>query len=180
MAKYPIEKVETGNPDQCQGIMSTGQCHNKKVPGSDFCPIHGGNKAGYAQSQKDNNMYRLAKYRDRLDSMNSGSNLKSLNEEIGILRILLEEIINQIKTPAELLAFTPQISDLTVKIEKLVTSCHKLEKSLSKYLDKTSIVQLAQETVAIIGKYVNDSDITLQISEELAEVINRMENTTDL
>ena len=176
--EHKIEKVDDpASPDRCQCTATqNGQCPNKKIPGSDFCPVHGGNRALMSKDQKQLGMYRLSKYRDRHEELSTANNIRTLNEEIGILRILVEECLNGVDSPAALAACTPQLADLTSRIERLVTSCHKLEKSLNHYLDKTSIVQLGQEVVEIIGKYVTDPDITAKIASDLADQITNMEN----
>jgi hypothetical protein len=177
MAKYDIERCDDpASPDRCQAIASRGQCVNKKVGVSQFCPVHGGNRANQAKEAKGLNMYRLAKYQERLGELSTANNIKTLHSEIGILRILMEEMLNRVSNPAELCAATPQLADLCIKVEKLVTSCHKLEKSLSQYLDKSAIIHLAQETVAIISKYIDDPSVAGKIADEIASVIDRMEN----
>jgi len=175
--KYTISRIQ--NPDdldRCQATTTYGQCINKVVNNSEYCPCHGGNKAQQSEDKKSMNLYRLAKYRARLDEFNDSHNLKSLNEEIGILRMVLEEMLNHCDTPIGLISFAPQISDLAIKIEKLVTSCYKLEKSLSNYLDKTSIIQIAQEIVNIISTKIHDPEIIDVIVSEISTIIDRTEN----
>ena len=173
-----IQKADSpDDPERCQCTATKhGQCPNKRVSGSEFCQLHGGNRATMTQDAKQLSMYRLSKYRERHNEFSTAGNIKTLHEEIGILRILMEEALNSVDSPAALAASTPQLADLASRIERLVVSCHKLEKSLSQYLDKTAIVQLGQETVEIIARYVNDPDITAKIAADLANRISDMEN----
>lgn len=174
MAEY---KIEHGGG--CQASLSSGECPNKPLDGSDYCAMHGGNRSLAATAAKNLRMYRLTQYQSTLNDFADHSNLKSLREEIAILRILLQERLNVLQSPVEIIAHTHTISDLCTKIEKLVTSCHKLEKSMGEYLGKSELLQLGAEMVGIINKYVDNPEIVERISGELIERITKTETAED-
>ena len=169
MANYETEK--TDNPDErCEHP----GCINKKLNGATMCGFHGGNKQIQSQENRNIRTYRLAKFQAQLDKFANQPNIKSLRDEIGILRIMMEERLNSLNSPLEIMAHTHTISDLCMKIEKLVTSCHKLEKSMGNYLDKSAVIQLGMEIVQIITKYVKDASAIDAIAKELAAAIDRV------
>ena len=170
--------TEDDDPERCQAGGVQGQCRIKKLKGSDYCVIHAG---GQKQTLENENkrMYRLTKYRARLDELGSDSQIKGLREEIGLLRIVMEEIINSCHDTQTLLASTHKITDTAVKIEKLVTSCNRLEKSLGNYLDKNDVIQLGNEIVSIISEEVSDKSAIEKIAARMVAVIERMTSSEE-
>jgi hypothetical protein len=67
-----------------------------------------------------------------------------------------------------------KISDLVIKIEKLVSSCHRLERSTGQLLDKTAIIQVAGMFSEVIGEYVSE-DIQAEISQRLIDIVQEVE-----
>lgn len=110
-----IEKAEgEADPNRCQAIGSKGQCHNKGVRLDEdsfgaFCRVHGGNATQQSFEVKKARNYRLTKYQAQLERQTDSSAIKSLREEIGILRMLLEEKLNRCPDMAGLLLESQQI-----------------------------------------------------------------------
>lgn len=146
------------NPDdRCDFIISNGQqCRNKIVPGATRCPLHGANKQIEKAKRESLNMYRLAKYQNRVDEFASHDKVKGLRDEIGILRMILEEKIVGADDVTELMLRSGPISDFVMKIEKLVSSCHRLEFQLGGLLDKTRIKQIANEMLNSVATRVGE------------------------
>lgn len=167
--------------DRCDSIISNGkQCGNRIVPGATRCPMHGANKQLQKAEAASLRLYRLAKFQVRADELTDHSKVKSLREEIAILRILLESKINNCDDTHDLLLQSGPISDLVMKIEKIVASCHRLESSLGGLLDKTRIKQIANEMMNSVAERVSealdDPEIVSQILELVAsDVIKTLE-----
>lgn len=155
--------------DRCEANSSLGACPYKKVPGSKYCPRHGGNKAIQAQQAETLKNYRLTRWKQRVGEFADNSNIKSLREEVGILRMILEEMLNQCKDSMDLLLYSNKMSDLVMKIEKLVVSCDKLENRMGLLLSKGSVLFLAQQYVEIITDEVPDPDVIERISTRIIE-----------
>lgn len=164
-----IERIsDEADPDRCQAVRKTqGQCINKAAPGSEYCLAHGGNRGQMKQDAISLRNYRLTKVFARAQSLGENKNVKSLRDEIGVLRMMLEVKLNQCKDQYELILQSAPIENLIVKIDKLVNSCHKLEGSMGELLDKSAILQFASSVITIIGSELGD----LENSEEL---INRI------
>ena len=166
-----FERVEADDPNRCQHIIPTiGQCLNKACEGSKYCPAHGGNKGFQAQQKKNLRNYRLNKFKIRVNELSDSDVILSLKEEIGILRLLMEEKINCCQDEHDLILMAGPLSDLAMKVEKVVTSCNRLDSKLDNLLSKEKILQFAQTVVAIIGKYV-DEEIIEKISDDIMEAL---------
>lgn len=164
------------HPDRCQGIKhGQGQCTNLSTEYSLFCLCHGGNKADEAVTKKRIGNYRLTKWQARLEEKAEQSEIKSLRDEIGILRVIMEEVLNKCQSDMELILQSGKIADLAMKIEKLVASCHKLEGSMGKLMDKAAILQFAAEIVEVIGRELEGDELKISaIGEQIFAAVSRV------
>lgn len=165
---------DEADPRRCQAVTGQGQCIMVRMQGSNYCPAHGGNRAGDEAKKENLRNYRLAKYQARLDDFADSKHVKSLRDEIGVLRILVEERMNACHDANDLMMHSTVLSDLVARIEKLVSSCHRIEASLGALLDKTQAIQLGQEIVEIIARHVSDEDALDNISGEIILAISRL------
>jgi hypothetical protein len=67
-----------------------------------------------------------------------------------------------------------------MKIEKLVTSCDRMENRMGLLLSKDSVLQLASTYVQIINNYVADPALIEQISDEMVAATEQIEGPTSL
>ena len=168
-----IRPCEPDDPNRCQATSANGQCTNLSVKNGRVCLVHGGNKVIEKQNKDGLKNYRLTKYSQRVSEFSNSSHIKDIRDEIGILRILLEEKFNACANQNELLLQASHISELIMKINTLVSSCHKLETLLGLVLDKATVVTIAEQTVAIISKYVKDANTLDDISNEIMDIIEK-------
>jgi len=168
-----IVRVEEDSPERCQGVNRQGQCLNKREPGSDYCIAHGGNKGREKMEKESLKNYRLTKFQAQIQKYVDSPNIKCLRDEVGILRVLMEEKLNQCSDAKDLIYQSGPISDLVIKIEKLVTSCHKLEGSMGSLLDKQAIIQFGSELITLISSEIKDEEVLASISQKLLTLINK-------
>jgi len=164
--KMPITRMDSPtDPERCQGVVpSRGQCVNKRHEGSEYCLVHGGNKgAERAQKERLSN-YRLAKWQARLEKQATSPAIKSLRDEVGILRMLMEETLDKCQTGFDLLVQSQKIGDLVMKITSVVEKCHKLEGSMGQLLDKKTVIQMANKFIHIIS----DEDLPEEVLDRIA------------
>lgn len=166
--------------ERCEATIATEQCPRLKANGTNHCTAHGANSN--IQSQRDDTQrnYRLARWQKRVGEMADNDGIKSLREEIGILRVILEEMMNQCNDNMDLLLYSQRMSELVMKIEKLVTSCDRLEGRMGMLLSKDSVLQLASTYVQIINNYVVDAEVIEQISQEMIEATQKLENPLEV
>ena len=163
-----FERVDADDPNRCQYIIPTrGQCILKACEGSSYCAAHGGNRGFQSKEKQSLKNYRLNKFADRISEKSSSSDILSLRNEIGILRLLLEEKINRCADESDLVMMSGPLSDLVIKIEKMVSSCNRLDSKLGNYLDRNEILQFSQVIVKIISDNIEDEALLEKISSEI-------------
>ena len=153
MAQYDVKRApHPADPNRCQSRRGdSDQCMNLALPGSKYCPVHGGNKAAEVKAAEASTNYRLTIFKARVQEFATNPGVKGLREEIGITRLVLEEVLNNCNDHNDLLMSSSKISSLVRDINTLVGSAHKLESSMGLLLDKMAILQLGQEMVEIIS-----------------------------
>lgn len=170
------ERVEEDDPRRCQHIGSQGQCRIKAVDGSSYCPAHGGNKAYQAAEKRELRNYRLNKFKERLGELGNSNEILSLKDEISILRMLVEEKMNACSDNTDLILMAGPLSDLMMKIERVVTSCQRLDSRLGNLLDKGRVIHLAQAMVQIISDEIDDPEILEKISNKILKLLQNEGN----
>src|SRR5690606_33813265 len=103
---------DPADPNRCQAVIPTiGQCLNVAVDGKSFCAAHGaGTSMTKSESNQRLNNYRLTKWYGQVSEMTNSSEIKNLRDEVGILRVILQEIINSCHSAPELMAASQQIN----------------------------------------------------------------------
>ena len=152
------------DPNRCQALIKGGteQCSFVAIEGGNYCICHGGNKQRIKNETEDANLYRLSQYNARIQRLKGHNEAKGLQNELGILRMLLEERLNSCRDNVELILQSQQVSELVMKIEKLVTSTSKLEDKLGNYLSKTQLLSFAQKVIGIIQSELEDKPDTVE------------------
>lgn len=159
---------------RCQGNRSfrTGkeQCINQAMEGSQYCAVHGGNRAVEAEAKQVTRNYQLARWKSEVDQKVSSSGIKGLREEIGILRVIMQERLEFCKDSQTLILQSGPISELASKIQSAVIACHKLEGSMGRLLDKQAVIHFASVVIGIISKHVTADEAAL-IADEITSAL---------
>lgn len=169
-APYP------GHPDRCKAAAGKNQCPNLSVelPDGRFgdrCLAHGGNKQQEAAAAQGMRNYRLTKWQARLERHASSPQIKSLRDEVGLLRMILEERLNQIDDAQGLLLQSHTIADMVSRIERAVLACQKVESMTGQMLDKQDVAEFGSRIISIIHSHVKDADQLRSISEEILHLV---------
>ena len=163
--------------ERCEGTsQATGSCPFCKVPSSNYCMRHGGASVATTKKKEDRRNYDLGKWQARVGQLADNDSIRSLREEVGILRIVMETMLNQCKDATELMLYSSRISDLVMKIEKLVTSTDKLEGKMGLLISKDSVLQLAAVYVGIIADHVEDPETMDEISMKMMQATMDIQN----
>lgn len=167
--------VEPDDPSRCQGMMSSGQCTLQALPGATFCKLH---NSVVKRTEANNNIRNLnvAVWQTRINQLADSPQAKSLREEIGVLRLLLEAVLNNCRDHSELIAMSNKISDLVSRIEKVVGSCHTLEKASGQLLDKNAALQLATAIISIVGDICSNPDEVATIADKIVEEVAKIKS----
>ena len=161
---------------RCEATIVNGQCRNIKEGGTNFCFLHGANKGIAKANSEIQRNYRLGRWQERINQLADNDQIKSLREEVGILRMMMEEILTKCEDSTDLLLYSSRISDLAMKIERLVISCDRLENRMGQLLSKRAVLQLAGEYVQIINTFVTDPETMEQIGTQMLAVTQRVEH----
>ncbi len=165
------------DPNRCQAMNAHGQCpYISEKNGR--CMRH--NAANKRHEEKKATLnYRLTKYQTRVSELATSETLKSLREEVGLLRMMIEEIVNSCKNENELNINSQRIASMLMQANTLVLSCHKLEVATGALLDKTAIVNLADQIINIISEFVKDDAVLKMISDKIVASIVAMQPTLE-
>ena len=175
--KYPIRRVEWEfDPARCQAMIPTrGQCPLVQVEGSDYCPCHGGNKAAEAAEKGRMHRYRAAKYQTRLDELTDANSIKSLRDEIAVVRLLVQNHLKFTDDDAShLLLYAPVIQTLVRQVESLSVSCAIVENKLKEFMDTGNAMEMASDILYAVQKVLPDSEISQSVQSEMTEVLAGM------
>lgn len=165
-------KCAADDPHRCQAVTKYGQCLLKSVELPDgtytyTCKAHGATHSVQSYNEKSYRTYQLERWQARLDQKAESEHIKSLRDEIGILRICLEERLNRCHDATDLILQSVAISDMVLKIEKVVSSCHKLESQMGQLMDKQALLNFAQRVIAIIADNISDENVVNKIADDI-------------
>ncbi len=164
--EHEMIPAKNGDPLKC----SDDFCSWRAVPGTDKCKMHGGINVLHKQNATAIRNYRLGQWNQRVNEFADSPAVKSLRDEIGIARMTLEVIILKCQSPNQIFLHSNKIADMLSRIEKLITSCNRLEDKLGYTIDKASIIMITTQIVKVISLHVNKPTLD-QITQEIADVI---------
>ena len=164
-------KCEPDDPRRCKSNIKTGQCPFLAEEGCENCMMHGANKEIAKAEKIEQSNYNIAKWQKRINEKANAPGVKSLREEVAMLRILMEEEWNMCNDEKELLMHSPRLSDLAKDIDKVLGSCHRIEQSSGQMLDKTLAMNFGAQVITIIGGYIKDDDILDKIGNDILEAL---------
>jgi hypothetical protein len=177
---YSLDRAKS-EEEQCKFVIpGQGRCLNKSVAKDCNCVVHGGVKQANALEKQRIRNYQFVKFQERLDAFTDSSNLKSLREEVAMLRFLLETQVNMCNSASELICSSNIISDLVTKIEKVVKSCHSLEVALGQMMSVAQVNQFATEIISIISEEIQDEEVLKRISERLSTCLEKCSSPKSL
>ena len=113
----PVKRVyDPDDPRRCKKSTAKEQCWNQAVPGSDYCPAHGGTSGGLS---RDKRMYLLSKAaeRARLAQLAEHEQIKSLREEIALVRMMVERRFDAIQNENDLIAAFGPLTQAALRTE---------------------------------------------------------------
>ena len=173
--------TDLADPRRCKAAAPDGQCQNVSAHGSDFCVVHGGidhlpaeQKRGFLLA-KAQDQTRLASLSDDLEPV------KELRDTIALTHMLIEKRWNLIRDDeGELLRACAPLNQLIQTMERLVTSCHRVETNLGELLARQAVMSLAKEMVAIVIDEIEGIDdyeaIIDRITSRLIDTIKGADN----
>lgn len=172
MEKFSPLVHEDDDPRQrCVALIDgeTRRCVYYAMKGINKCPMHGGLEFDQ-QRAKTNRSYKLAVWNSEMKRIGESDSLKSLRDEIVIARMTLQGILAQCQDNFDLMMNANKIAMMLEKINALVVNCNKLEDRLGLVLDKSAILNLAEQIVQIVGEHVPEH-IQAEIADQIAAAV---------
>jgi len=160
------------DPERCQSNAANGQCGLKAVKNSKFCHLHGGYAVEKKNEKEQVRIYHLNRWRADLERHADNPGIKSLREEIGILRMVLETRLNSIHDVGDLMIHSNTINETVKSIEKLVVSCHKIEDKMGELIDKKALQHIATRIISAISQTFHDQPEKLgELADKIVSII---------
>lgn len=169
--------VEADDPRRCQENASNSrQCPIQAIEGSLYCRAHQRREHGCPNGARNAliRRYRLSSAWARTEDLAGMADYKDLKEEIIILRVMMEEIMNTVTGPFDMMVQSPRIIELVQNIARTVNMSHKLEMSMGNLLDRASIMTIADNVIRILAENVKDEVVLKKVAGELGAVIQRV------
>ena len=179
MSNPQLYRVELDDPRRCQHVSGYGQCQyatvndDKGTKEGKYCPCHIGVYDPSKRKDAQLRRYRLSEYHSRVGDLFKDEEFKSIREEIAILRLLLEQLMNQLQTPWDFMVYGNRVESVIEKIGKLTVMGHKLEIALGQVLDKPTLAAFSDEVIRILSEEVTDTEVLKRISEKIGGAIER-------
>lgn len=162
-------KCSPDDPNACKADIVNGPCPYKAVDGFKYCPRHNSN-AVKRQEESKYVRYKLGLYQERVQELTNETGIKSLRDEIGILRMTLEETVKLCTDATQLQMRTQTIQGLVLAIEKVVKSCHALDVSMSMVLDQSTIMSMAIDITTAIADRC-DKDTAELLADDIGKIL---------
>jgi hypothetical protein len=150
--------TDPADPRRCKASAKTEQCWNVADEGFDYCRSHARHVANPHGEQRRQYQLTQARLRGRLNQKTDHDEIKSLREEIGLTRILIEELFNSAKDQNELLQKSATFIGLAQTLERLIKTSHQIEQNLGMLLSKPTIIVMAQNIVQILNEELQGID----------------------
>lgn len=158
------------DPERCQATGTHGQCMYRRIRNkngilTNYCPRHSG------RGQVSRNYNFAAQFQATIGAFAESKSLKSVAEEIGLMRMMVQTIVNRCENELDLILEADRIAKLVSEINKLVISCHKMEEATGQVLSKNIVVNIAGMMINILAKHVPDKAVLDQVGNEIYEAI---------
>lgn len=154
-------------------------CHFKAIEGTNRCPRHGANKMIEAQQRQHTYNLKRDEVRRRVNLLAADPNRLRLDEELGILRLTLEETINKLTEDGDLsnlFTHSDTIANLVTRIEKLVLSCGSQAQKLKLLMTAEDFVDIVEVLMNIVADEVGDYDVVATIGNRIGEALSSQFN----
>lgn len=168
------QRVAEDDPRRCQGLAALGgekqQCRIISLPHSDYCVIHAGTPGNPVKKKYERRIYNLQRYKERVGDISDNPSARFLGEELGILRLMVEEILNACKGQFDLIMYSRQLGELIIKIKDIVVAMDRLESRAGLTLNKQQALNIAGRLIQAVSNVVTDPDVLDEISEEISKI----------
>lgn len=159
---------------ECAKDDCSRKAFHSKSGESPYCARHGGNIIDINKKKKEKKAYYKSKWAASIDEKTKLPNHKSLAEELGILRVLLDEKLNQCADEYELNMEANSISVLVLNIERLVSSIHAMD--LKAAITEDNIKAIIDVISIVLTENIKDKKLLKAITDGIENGIKKLEH----
>lgn len=170
MEDFKPVRVDPADKTRCQAVDQRGeQCPFQGMPDPTitpgvggmaaedvrflkFCRMHG-SIASKAMKKEAKRCYALGRWKDKVEKMLDPDVGTNLDEELGILRMMLELMLGKYEE-MDLLNNVSGVSAIIRDIRELLKDNKKLKSQMGELMDRAAIQRLCDTLVIIISKHV--------------------------
>lgn len=173
LTEHKLIRVAENAANRCEVSHATLQCPYGVIPGTNRCARHTGPFLAPMVRRQEIETYQLGVFQQRVREFATDPKIKSLRDEIGILRLVLEQLFNKCNDAHDLLIASSKIGQLVTQIKDSVIAASKLEAALGQTIDKAQAMQLAESIIAVIVMHVEDPEILELIGRDIGQLVER-------
>lgn len=164
-------KTDPNDPNRCVASTQWGQCQHKAIEDYDKCAYHLQNRNIEDAMSLKAYLLTNPEIAGPAGRHSQVEELKSLREEIALCRSIVERRLNMIESNADFLNAISTVNSLFITLEKLISSCHRLEVNLGNLLSKAALLDLAKEMVEILMNELEHVDGYEELVDRIGERI---------
>ena len=169
--------IDPNDPRRCKAITSQGQCTKEACDNGTFCAFH--SKGDDVDSELKNYLITNSEIAGLTAHYSQVESLKSLREEIALVRALATERLKMVESDADFLKACGQVNTFMLTLDKLINSCLRLEVHVGTLLSKAAAVEMAKSIVKILTEELSEiggfEGIVDRISEQIMDTIANQE-----
>lgn len=168
------------DPNRCTHTPKdgSGQCMMKAVEGGDRCPPHGGGRQLQIMKKEQLRAYAKNRWSAEIKSNANDSEIKSLREELGISRIMLNQLLDRCKDSHDLLMMSGPIDTFLKTINLIQKTSHSIEKDLNNTVGPEALAEFANSLFDIIMDEVEDANVIDRITLKLGRALRKAQSGT--
>jgi hypothetical protein len=165
------------DPNRCTYMKpGEGQCMMRAVEGGTRCKVHGGGRQLQVQKKEQLRAYAKNRWSAAIRENANDSEIKSLREELGIARIMLDQLLNRCKDSHDLLMMSTPIDNMLKTINLIQKTSHSIEKDLDNMIGPDSLMKFGDELFNVIMEEVEDTDTINRIALKLGRALQKLQN----
>lgn len=143
----------------------------QKIEGSDYCARHGANSQIESQNKKSMYNIKAQEVRARINVLAADPRRYTLDEELGVTRLLIEEVLNNIK-PGEIYKHADSLSSLIGQCQKLVDSALKISAKMRLLMTPEDVNKIIQRLVDVLDDKIEDKELLDGIATDLLTTLD--------
>lgn len=153
-----------------------GQCMMLSVEEGDRCKVHGGGRQLQVAKQRTLKAYDRNRWSLMIRENANDSEIKSLREELGIARLMLDRILNRCKDSHDLLMMSSPIDNMLKTINLIQKTSHIIEKDMDEMIGPEALTKFAEAMFDIIMSEISDANIVNRIALKLGRELQKTQN----